>query len=62
VRWLDRALRIIPVPAEGASIRLELWGAAKKSGLLSDVAGAPVEIVAPGGEAFTAEADTSRPD
>ena len=62
VRWLERALRIIPVPAQGASIRLELWGATKKSGLLSDVAGVPVEIVAPGGEAFTAEADASRPD
>ena len=62
VRWLERALRIIPVPAEGASIRLELWGASKKSDLLSEIAGAPVEIVAPGGEAFSAEGDTSRPD
>jgi len=62
VRWLERALRIIPVPAEGASIRLELWGASKKSDLLAEIAGAPVEIVAPGGEAFSAEGDTSRPD
>jgi exopolyphosphatase/guanosine-5'-triphosphate,3'-diphosphate pyrophosphatase len=62
VRWLERALRIIPVPAEGASIRLELWGASKKSDLLSEIAGAPVEIVAPGGEAFSAEGDPSRPD
>ena len=62
VRWLERALRIIPVPAEGASIRLELWGASRKSKLLSEIAGAPVEIVAPGGEAFSAEGDTSRPD
>jgi len=62
VRWLERALRIIPVPADGASIRLELWGASKKSDLLSEIAGAPVEIVAPGGEAFSAEGDTSRPD
>jgi exopolyphosphatase/guanosine-5'-triphosphate,3'-diphosphate pyrophosphatase len=62
VRWLERALRILPVPIEGASIRLELWGAAKKSSLLSEVAGLPVEIVAPGGEAFTAGDDTTRPD
>jgi exopolyphosphatase/guanosine-5'-triphosphate,3'-diphosphate pyrophosphatase len=62
VRWLERALRLIPVPAEGASIRLEVWGASKKSGLLAEVAGVPVEIVAPGGEAFTAEVDGSRPD
>jgi exopolyphosphatase/guanosine-5'-triphosphate,3'-diphosphate pyrophosphatase len=62
VRWLDRALRIIPVPEDGASIRLELWGASKKSALLAEVAYVPVEIVAPGGEAFTAEGDPSRPD
>jgi exopolyphosphatase/guanosine-5'-triphosphate,3'-diphosphate pyrophosphatase len=62
VRWLDRALRIIPVAAEGASIRLELWGASKKSALLSEVAGVPVELVAPGGEAFTSEGDGMRPD
>lgn len=62
VRWLDRALRLIPVPAQGASIRLELWGAAKKSGLLEDVTGVPVEVVAPDGQAFTADGDSSRPD
>jgi exopolyphosphatase / guanosine-5'-triphosphate,3'-diphosphate pyrophosphatase len=63
VRWLERALRLIPVPADSAtSIRLELWGAAKKSGLLSDVAGVPVEIVEPGGEAYTQDGDSSRPD
>ncbi|HEX6574022.1 MAG TPA: Ppx/GppA phosphatase family protein [Gemmatimonadaceae bacterium] len=62
VRWLDRALRIIPVPREGASIRLELWGATKKAALLAEVAGVPVEIVTPGGGAFTAEGDGTRPD
>jgi exopolyphosphatase/guanosine-5'-triphosphate,3'-diphosphate pyrophosphatase len=62
VRWLERALRVIPVPAEDVSIRLELWGASRKSELLSEIAGVPVEIVAPGGEAFSAEGDTSRPD
>jgi exopolyphosphatase/guanosine-5'-triphosphate,3'-diphosphate pyrophosphatase len=63
VRWLDRALRLIPVPSRpDASLRLEMWGAAKKSELLSQVAGVPVEIVAPGGAAFSPGADTSRPD
>jgi exopolyphosphatase/guanosine-5'-triphosphate,3'-diphosphate pyrophosphatase len=62
VRWLERALRLIPVPAPGATIRLELWGASKKSGLLSEVAEIPVEIVAPDGQAFTADGDSSRPD
>lgn len=62
VRWLDRALRLIPVPADGASIRLEVWGASRKSGLLAEVAGSPVEIVAPGGETLTADGDGTRPD
>ena len=62
VRWLDRALRLIPVPVDGASVRLEVWGASRKSGMLADIAGLPVEVVAPGGEAFTADGDPSRPD
>ncbi|HXV16407.1 MAG TPA: hypothetical protein VD758_06485, partial [Gemmatimonadaceae bacterium] len=62
VRWLDRALRLIPVPAEGASIRLEMWGASKKSGLLSKIAGVPVEIVMPGGETYQTERDESKAD
>lgn len=62
VRWLDRALRLIPVPAPGATIRLELWGASKKSGLLSEVAGVPVELVAPDGRAFSVDGDDSRAD
>jgi exopolyphosphatase/guanosine-5'-triphosphate,3'-diphosphate pyrophosphatase len=63
VRWLDRALRLTAVPSPKASnIRLELWGASKKSGLLSAVAGVPVEIVAPGGATFTSDGDDSRAD
>lgn len=46
VRWLQRALRITPVPArEDASLRLECWGAHRKSKLLARVVGRPVEIV-----------------
>jgi exopolyphosphatase/guanosine-5'-triphosphate,3'-diphosphate pyrophosphatase len=49
-RWIERALRITPVPASSArSLRLELWGASRKSALLAKVAGVPVEIVAPDG-------------
>jgi len=49
-RWMERALRISPVPGSRAkSLRLELWGASRKSELLSEVAGVPVEIVAPDG-------------
>jgi exopolyphosphatase/guanosine-5'-triphosphate,3'-diphosphate pyrophosphatase len=49
-RWSDRALRITPAPANGArSLRLELWGASRKSELLAKVAGTTVEIVAPDG-------------
>ncbi len=62
VRWLDRALRLIPSPASGATLRLELWGASKKSGLLSEIIGVPVEVVAPDGRAFTADGDDSRAD
>lgn len=50
VRWLDRALRITPVPAPRAqALQLELWGASRKAGLLARVAKAPVEIVGPNG-------------
>ena len=50
VRWMERALRITPVAAPRAkSLRLELWGAARKSHLLADLIGSPVEIVGPDG-------------
>ena len=49
-RWSEQALRLTPLPAhEAAPLRLELWGAARKSELLEKVAGVPVEIVAPDG-------------
>ena len=51
VRWLDRAVRITPVPAPRAhSLHLELWGGARKAQLLERVIGLPVEIVGPGGK------------
>jgi exopolyphosphatase/guanosine-5'-triphosphate,3'-diphosphate pyrophosphatase len=50
VRWLDRAVRLTAVPNRRAqSLRLDLWGAARKSELLSRLVGVPVEVVAPDG-------------
>lgn len=55
VRWTDRALRITAVPDPRARVlRLELWGASRKSALLSELAGTPVEIVAPDGTVVAA--------
>lgn len=56
VRWMQRAIRITPVPSRaGGAMRLEMWGANRKSGLLAKVAGVPVEIVAPDGRALSSE-------
>jgi exopolyphosphatase/guanosine-5'-triphosphate,3'-diphosphate pyrophosphatase len=56
VRWTQRALRLTPVPAtQRATMRLEMWGASRKSGLLSDLAGVPVEIVAPDGRVLSSD-------
>ena len=63
VRWMDRALRLTAVPArQSANLRLELWGASRKSQLLSEVAGVPVEIVAPDGSVMTYEDDVGTAD
>ena len=63
VRWMERALRLTAVPARpNATLRLELWGAARKSQLLSEVAGVPVEIVAPDGSVMTYDDDVGTAD
>jgi exopolyphosphatase/guanosine-5'-triphosphate,3'-diphosphate pyrophosphatase len=63
VRWLERAIRVTPVPKRAnAPLRLELWGGSRKSGLLAEVAGVPVELVGPNGDVFVAEDDDSRTD
>ena len=63
VRWMERALRLTAVPARpNATLRLELWGAARKSQLLSEVAGVPVEIVAPDGTVMTYDDDVGTAD
>ena len=63
VRWMERALRLTAVPArQNANLRLELWGASRKSQLLSEVAGVPVEIVAPDGSVMTYDDDVGAAD
>ena len=64
VRWLDRALRLTAVANRRAqSLRLDLWGASRKSELLSKVARIPVEVVAPDGTVISQEdADDEQPD
>ena len=53
VRWMERALRITPSPVPRAkSLRLELWGASRKAGLLSELIGVPVEIIDLDGKVF----------
>ena len=50
VRWTQRAIRITATSAHpGHHVRLEAWGAHRKSALLAQVAGVPVEIIAPDG-------------
>lgn len=47
--WADDALLLRATPAaRGGDVQLEIWGAERKSGLLSKVAGRPVTIVAAG--------------
>jgi exopolyphosphatase/guanosine-5'-triphosphate,3'-diphosphate pyrophosphatase len=56
VRWTQRAIRITPVPRRAKdSLRLEVWGAHRKSELLASVAGLPVEIVSPSRDVFSSE-------
>ena len=63
VRWMERALRLTAVPArQNANLRLELWGASRKSQLLSEIAGVPVEVVAPDGSVMTYDDDVGTAD
>jgi exopolyphosphatase/guanosine-5'-triphosphate,3'-diphosphate pyrophosphatase len=63
VRWLERALRLTAVPARtSANLRLELWGASRKSNLLAEVAGVRVEIVGPDGSVMAYEDEDGAAD
>jgi exopolyphosphatase/guanosine-5'-triphosphate,3'-diphosphate pyrophosphatase len=62
-RWMERALRLTAVPSRANNnLRLELWGASRKSNLLAEVAGVPVEIVAPDGSVMTYEDEVGTAD
>jgi len=62
-RWLGRALRLTAVPRRtNQNLRLELWGASRKSNLLAEVAGVPVEIVGPDGTVMTYEDEVGAAD
>jgi exopolyphosphatase / guanosine-5'-triphosphate,3'-diphosphate pyrophosphatase len=63
VRWVERALRITAVPAHHVyNLRLDLWGASRKSNLLAEVAGVPVEIVSPDGSVTTYQDEVGAAD
>jgi exopolyphosphatase / guanosine-5'-triphosphate,3'-diphosphate pyrophosphatase len=63
VRWMERALRLTAVPARSANnLRLDLWGASRKSNLLAEIAGVPVEIVAPDGSVMTYDDEVGAAD
>jgi exopolyphosphatase / guanosine-5'-triphosphate,3'-diphosphate pyrophosphatase len=61
VRWAKGVLRLTPVAAPLApSLRLELWGASRKCGLLARVVERPVEIVGPDGAVVELAEDGER--
>jgi exopolyphosphatase/guanosine-5'-triphosphate,3'-diphosphate pyrophosphatase len=63
VRWMERALRLTAVPTRQTDkLRLELWGASRKSNLLAEVSGVPVEIVAPDGTVMTYDDEVGTAD
>ena len=59
VEWTDGAIRVAPSAARhGQPLRLDLWGAQRKSQLLAELAGVPVEIVTEDGSVLSsADAD-----
>jgi len=53
VRWLSRAVRIMLLPhTKATSLRLEVWGAARKDGLLEKLTKREVELVARDGSVY----------
>ena len=51
VRWGERSLRLTPVASSKVrNLRLEFWGASRKAGLLTKLAGVPVEVVGTDGQ------------
>jgi exopolyphosphatase/guanosine-5'-triphosphate,3'-diphosphate pyrophosphatase len=53
VRWLSRAVRIMLLPhTKATSLRLEVWGATRKAGLLEQLTKRDVELVARDGSVY----------
>jgi exopolyphosphatase/guanosine-5'-triphosphate,3'-diphosphate pyrophosphatase len=53
VRWLARAVRVTLYPhTRATSVRLEVWGGARKSDLLERIVKRSVELVAPDGTVY----------
>ena len=60
-RWTEQALRLTAIPRDPKQpLRLELWGASRKTKLLERVAGVPVVIAGPDGAVHTP--DDKAPD
>jgi hypothetical protein len=58
VRWGEQSIRLTAVPrSPGREMRLDLWGASRKSGLLAKVAGVPVYIIDPDGKIVSEDSD-----
>jgi exopolyphosphatase/guanosine-5'-triphosphate,3'-diphosphate pyrophosphatase len=58
VRWLKRAVRIMLLPhSRATSVRLEVWGATRKSELLEKLVKRSVELVARDGSVYEEEQD-----
>ena len=55
-KYRSRPVRSVP-RAPSREMRLDLWGASRKSGLLAKVAGVPVHIIAPDGTIVTHEGE-----
>jgi exopolyphosphatase/guanosine-5'-triphosphate,3'-diphosphate pyrophosphatase len=61
--WTDHALRLTPRPVpQASSLRLELWGASRKSALLAEVLGTRIEIVGPDGVVVASEEEDGEVD
>ncbi len=58
VQWTDNTIRVRATPAPGVmSVRLELWGASRKRGLLETITGQTVEVLAPDGSVVQSSDD-----
>jgi exopolyphosphatase/guanosine-5'-triphosphate,3'-diphosphate pyrophosphatase len=55
---VDDAVRIVPIPDPRAtSMRLELWGASRKSAFLAELLGREVQVIGPDGRAVRPDDD-----